>query len=205
MILQNRELKNALIKIGVPVALQNMLTSLLNMIDTVMIGSLGDRAVAAVGLANQWFFIMNLVLFGIVSGSSIYVSQYYGKGDFKTMQIPIAYSLVLCTGVSVIFAGLSFFTPDFVMGLFTNDPETVAVGADYLRVASLSYLMIAFSLPLATAMRAVDAAVVPLIVTGSALLINTGLNYTLINGHFGAPSQRVRRELSKRLRYIFWF
>lgn len=53
MILQNRELKNALIKIGVPVALQNMLTSLLNMIDTVMIGSLGDRAVAAVGLANQ--------------------------------------------------------------------------------------------------------------------------------------------------------
>lgn len=191
MILQNRELKNALIKIGVPVALQNMLTSLLNMIDTVMIGSLGDRAVAAVGLANQWFFIMNLVLFGIVSGSSIYVSQYYGKGDFKTMQIPIAYSLVLCTGVSVIFAGLSFFTPDFVMRLFTNDPETVAVGADYLRVASLSYLMIAFSLPLATAMRAVDAAVVPLIVTGSALLINTGLNYTLINGHFGAPSLGV--------------
>ena len=115
--------------------------------------------------------------------------------------------------MSVIFAGLSFFTPDFVMGLFTNDPETVAVGADYLRVASLSYLMIAFSLPLATAMRAVDAAIVPLIVTGSALLINTGLNYTLINGHFGAPSlgvlvrqsQRVRRELSKRLRYIFWF
>lgn len=191
MILQNRELKNALLKIGVPVALQNMLTSLLNMIDTVMIGSLGDRAVAAVGLANQWFFIMNLVLFGIVSGSSIYVSQYYGKGDFKTMQTPIAYSLVLCTGVSVIFAGLSFFTPDFVMGLFTNDPQTVAVGADYLRVASLSYLMIAFSLPLATAMRAVDAAVVPLIVTGSALLINTGLNYTLINGHFGAPSLGV--------------
>ena len=123
MILQNRELKNALIKIGVPVALQNMLTSLLNMIDTVMIGSLGDRAVAAVGLANQWFFIMNLVLFGIVSGSSIYVSQYYGKGDFKTMQIPIAYSLRPVYGRVGYICRAVVFYPRFCNGAFHKRPR----------------------------------------------------------------------------------
>ena len=79
---KDRELKNALFKIAVPVALQNLLTSLLNMIDTMMIGSLGDKAVAAVGLANQWFFIFNLITFGIVSGSTIYISQFYGKKDY---------------------------------------------------------------------------------------------------------------------------
>lgn len=191
MLLKDRELKNAVIKIGVPVALQNMLTSLLNMIDTVMIGSLGDGAVAAVGLANQWFFIFNLVIFGIVSGSSIYVSQFYGKGDFENMQVPVAYSVALCFIVSIIFGSLALFAPEFVMGLFTNDTATIQLGIPYLKIASVSYFMMALSLPLANAMRAVDAALIPLAVTGSALLINTGLNYTLINGHFGAPALGV--------------
>lgn len=191
MLLKDRELKNAIISIGIPVALQNMLTSLLNMIDTVMIGSLGDGAVAAVGLANQWFFIFNLVIFGIVSGSSIYVSQFYGKGDFENMQVPVAYSVTLCFFVSLIFGFLALFAPRFVMSLFTNDAATIDTGIPYLRIASLSYFMMALSLPIANAMRAADAALIPLAVTGSALLINTGLNYALINGHFGAPALGV--------------
>ena len=191
MLFKDRELKNAILSIGVPVALQNMLTSLLNMIDTVMIGSLGDGAVAAVGLANQWFFIFNLVIFGIVSGSSIYVSQFYGKGDFENMQVPVAYSVTLCFFVSLIFGFLALFAPRFVMSLFTNDAVTIETGIPYLRIASLSYFMMALSLPIANAMRAADAALIPLAVTGSALLINTGLNYVLINGHFGAPSLGV--------------
>lgn len=191
MLFKDRELKNAILSIGIPVALQNMLTSLLNMIDTVMIGSLGDGAVAAVGLANQWFFIFNLVIFGIVSGSSIYVSQFYGKGDFENMQVPVAYSVTLCFFVSLIFGFLALFAPRFVMSLFTNDAVTIETGIPYLRIASLSYFMMALSLPIANAMRAADAALIPLAVTGSALLINTGLNYVLINGHFGAPSLGV--------------
>lgn len=177
MLFKDRELKNAILSIGIPVALQNMLTSLLNMIDTVMIGSLGDGAVAAVGLANQWFFIFNLVIFGIVSGSSIYVSQFYGKGDFENMQVPVAYSVTLCFFVSLIFGFLALFAPRFVMSLFTNDAVTIETGIPYLRIASLSYFMMALSLPIANAMRAADAALIPLAVTGSALLINTGLNY----------------------------
>lgn len=191
MLIKDNELKNAIIKIGVPVALQNMLTSLLNMIDTVMIGSLGDGAVAAVGLANQWFFIFNLVVFGIVSGSSIYVSQFYGKGDLENMQVPVAYSVALCFIVSIVFGSLALFAPRFVMSLFTNDAATIELGIPYLRIAFVTYFMMALSLPIANAMRAADAAVIPLVVTGSALLINTALNYTLINGHFGAPALGV--------------
>lgn len=189
---KDKELKNALISIALPVALQNLLTSLLNMIDTVMIGSLGDRAVAAVGLANQWFFIFNLVVFGIVSGSTIYISQFYGKRDFDSMQLPVAYSMFLCFAASAIFAACSIVFPGFVMRLFTTDAQTIACGIPYLQVAGFTYLMLAISLPIASAMRATGFAVVPLIVTGSALCVNTFFNYVLINGHFGAPALGVR-------------
>ena len=99
----DKELKKALIKVAIPVALQNLITSLLNMIDTVMIGSLGDRAVAAVGLANQWFFIFTLVSFGITSGSTIYVAQFFGKKDYESLQRPVAYALFLCSAVAIFF------------------------------------------------------------------------------------------------------
>lgn len=190
--IKDREFKNAMIKIAVPVALQNLLASLLNMIDTVMTGSLGDRAVAAVGLANQWFFIFNLVIFGIVSGSTIYVAQFFGKKDYDNMQLPVAYSLFLCLAISVIFAFFAMVFPGTVMSLFTNDPETIAMGIDYLRIAGITYLMLAISMPLATAMRSTEVATLPLLVTVTALCINTFLNYLLISGNLGAPALGVR-------------
>ena len=188
----DRELKNALIKVAIPVALQNLITSLLNMIDTIMIGSLGDRAVAAVGLANQWFFIFTLVSFGITSGSTIYVAQFFGKKDYDSLQRPVAYALFLCSAVGIIFASLAIFTPQLVMGFFTNDLETIALGAKYLKIAGITYLMMSISLPLATAMRSTEVALLPLIVTGAALLINTFLNYCLINGNLGFPAFGVK-------------
>lgn len=168
-----------------------MLTSLLNMIDTIMIGSMGDSAVAAVGLANQWFFIYTLGVFGIVSGSTIFVAQYFGKGDMENLQVPVAYSIFLCAVLSCVFGFMAMLTPDTVMSLFTGDSSTVADGVPYLRIASISYFMLALSLPIATAMRTTESAVIPLVVTGSALLINTALNYVLIYGHLGAPALGV--------------
>lgn len=188
---KDKELKNALLSIAIPVALQNLLTSLLNMIDTVMIGSLGDRAVAAVGLANQWFFIFNLVTFGVASGSTIFIAQFFGKKDYENLQLPVAYSLFLCSAVSLIFAGLAILAPEFIMGIFTKDRETILCAVPYLKIAGISYIMMGLSLPLATAMRSTEVALIPLLITGTALLINTCLNYILINGHFGAPALGV--------------
>lgn len=191
IIFRDRELTSAIIKIGIPIGLQNMLTSLLNMIDTIMIGSLGDSAVAAVGLANQWFFIFNLGIFGIVSGSTIFVAQYFGKGDMENLQVPVAYSMFLCAVLSCVFGLMAALAPSTVMRLFTDDLSTVADGVPYLRIASISYFMLALSLPIANAMRTTESAVIPLAVTGSALLINTFLNYVLIYGRFGAPALGV--------------
>ena len=191
IIFRDRELTSAIIKIGIPIGLQNMLTSLLNMIDTIMIGSLGDSAVAAVGLANQWFFIFNLGIFGIVSGSTIFVAQYFGKGDMENLQVPVAYSMFLCAVLSCVVGLMAALAPSTVLRLFTDDLSTVADGVPYLRIASISYFMLALSLPIANAMRTTESAVIPLAVTGSALLINTFLNYVLIYGRFGAPALGV--------------
>ncbi len=184
---RDKELKNAILKIAIPVAIQNMLTSFVNMIDTVMIGSLGDKAVAAVGLANQWFFIFNLIVFGIVSGSSIFIAQFYGKKDYESMQLPVAYSIFLCSIIAVIFALLALLFPEFVMRLFTNNQDTILSGVPYLKIASITYLMFGLSLPVSYSMRSTEYASVPLIITFLSLIINAVLNYTLIYGNFGAP------------------
>lgn len=69
------------VTLALPIALQNLILSSLNLVDNIIIGGLGDTAVASVGLANQYFFLLNLALFGLVSGASIFTSQYWGKRD----------------------------------------------------------------------------------------------------------------------------
>lgn len=189
--LKDKELWSILRKVAVPIALQNLLMSLLNMIDTVMIGALGDLAVASVGLANQIFFILNLVIFGITSGTAIYVAQYFGKKDFENIKRPVAYSLVLSTAFAILFSILALMTPEFSLKLFTNDMEIVAEGTKYLRIAGWSYLMFGISFTFAVALRSTEQAFVPLVVTAAALCINTIFNYIFINGKFGFPAMGV--------------
>ena len=190
--IKNREFLNGLIRIAMPIALQNFLTSLLNMIDTMMIGSLGDLSVAAVGLANQMFFILSLVIFGISSGASIYIAQYYGKKDNESIRTTIAYALMLCMCIAVVITAASLIVPEFCIGIFTNDKAVIKEGASYLRIAAWCYPLFAISFPFAVTLRSVEKPKIPLIFTAGALVVNTCLNYILIFGKFGFPSLGVR-------------
>ncbi|MBQ2898079.1 MAG: MATE family efflux transporter [Clostridia bacterium] len=183
--LKDREFFSLLIKVATPIALQNLLMSFLNMVDTVMIGSLGDLSVAAVGLGNQVFFILSLVVFGIASGTSVFVAQFFGKRDYDSLKKPIAYSVVMCVVVSVVFNVLALLFPENCLALFTNDPEVIALGADYLKIAAFCYPMFGISFCFAVALRSTEKAHVPLIITAAALVVNTVLNYCLIFGKLG--------------------
>ena len=125
--------------LALPIAFQNLLLSSFAIIDTIMISRLGDVSLAAVGMAGQLSWMMNLVLFGLCSGSSVFISQYWGVCDIKG--IHRVYGILLCNAVLVsavfLFAGL-FASGTFVR-VFNGDPSVVSLGSAYLKIACISY------------------------------------------------------------------
>ena len=115
-----------------PIIIQNLIASLLNMMDTVMIGKLGEVQLAAVGIANQFFFMFTLILFGINAGGAIFVSQFWGKDDRESIRITTAMTLTMSVAVSMLFMIIALIFPEHIIGIFNNRPDVVAYGSKYL-------------------------------------------------------------------------
>lgn len=173
--------------ITVPIALQNLLSNLLTMIDTVMISSLGETEIAGVGLANKVFFVFSLLLFGICSGSGVLASQYYGKRELMNIKRVLSVSLMMAVGGSLLFVIPATLFPHTVMRIFTTNSDTIAVGASFLAVIALSYPLTAVTQAFVTMLRSMNYVKLPVFITTFAIAINIFLNYTLIFGHFGMP------------------
>lgn len=183
---------NTVIKtIAIPVALQNLLMSALNTLDTVMISSLGDAAISAVGLANQIFFFLSLICFGITTGSSVLIAQFWGKEDNDSIKKVHGMSLMLSVIVAIIFTIAAQIMPDKLMKIFIDKSEVVAYGVDYLRTVSFSYVLTSITFAYAVAMRSVGNAKSPLAASIVAFIANTFFNYCLIFGKLGFPKLGV--------------
>ena len=126
--------------IGIPVALQNLINNLLNMIDTLMLSSLSGNYVPAVGFANKIFFVFSLLTFGITSGCSVLTSQFYGKGDNKGLNKSFGFSIVLALSAGLLFGGAAIVIPKTLMTVFTADKNMIEIGAGYLRICGISYI-----------------------------------------------------------------
>lgn len=178
-------------RIACPVALQGMLNTIVNMVDTMMIGSLGATSIAAVGLANKVFFVMTLLIFGIVSGSGILAAQYWGNQDVKNIRKVLGLALILAEGAAILFFIPAVFCPEIVMRIFTTGEETIKTGALYLSVVAFSYPFIALSNTYVAMLRAVNRVKAPVFISAGAIIINIFFNYTFIFGHFGSPAMGV--------------
>ncbi len=173
--------------ITVPIALQNLLNNFLNMIDTVMISSLGQTQIAGVGLANKVYFVFSLLLFGVCSGSGVLASQYYGKRELLNIKRVLSMSLMIAVGGSLLFALPATLFPDTVMRIFTEKPDTIAEGAKYLVIIALSYPLTAMTQAYVAILRSMNCVKLPVVITSVAIGVNIFLNYSLIFGHFGMP------------------
>ncbi len=181
-----------MIAIVVPIALQNLIISSLNMVDTLMISGLGEASIAAVGLANQIFFFFNVINFGIHSGSSIFISQYWGKEDIPNIKRVLGLSLFLTIVVGMVFTIAGFFFPRVLMNVFTHEEEVVRLGISYLRTVSLSYVITGISFAYSIALRSTGRPKVPMVISGISFITNTVFNYLLIFGKFGFPALGVK-------------
>lgn len=180
-----------LLYIAVPIMVQSLITASVNLIDTMMVGKLGETSIAALGVANQYYMLFHLIIMAVYSGVGIFISQYWGKKDvskikaFTTIQIQIAIAI---TALFVIFGGL---IPKGIISLFTSDVEVINLGGAYLRIVIIGYVAYSLGNGYGNASRSIGRTVLPMIASSVALVINIFLNYGLIYGNFGMPALGV--------------
>ncbi len=181
-----------LYKIALPIALQQFTMSSLNMVGVLMIGQLGAVPVAAVGLANQIFFLFNLILFGLYSGSAMFTAQLWGVRDILNIRKVLGLALTLGFVMGIFFLVIAEAFPTLALSIYSTDTAVITQGSDYLRIIGISFILYAISFCYSAVLRSTGDVQTPLVVTITALSVNTLISYTLIFGKLGFPALGVR-------------
>jgi len=176
-----------ILRLAVPIVLQNIVTTAVNSADVIMLGFVGQDALSAGSLANQVMFILNLVYTGISSGVIMLAAQYWGKKDTKTIEHIMGIGMQLSIFISSMFFIMAFFFPHILMRIFTNDINLIYAGIPYLRMVSFSYLFMSFSQVYLCAMRSIERVHFSTVTNAVALILNIIFNAVFIFGLFGAP------------------
>jgi MATE family, multidrug efflux pump len=179
-------------RIALPIIAQQAMFSLLNMLGVVFVGQKGDASVAAVGLAGQIAFLLNLVHFGIISGAAMFTAQFWGKQDIPNLRRVLGLSLMLAISASLIFFTLAQLFPSQILRIYSKDAEVIALGANYIRTFSWTFLFFAITFSYALVMRSTGNVILPTMVGVGALAISTILSYSLIFGRFGLPEVGIQ-------------
>ena len=181
-----------LMKLSMPIVLQNLITFSLGLIDTFMVSQLGNTEMAAVTAANVPVFLLISIVFGVQSGLGILVSQYWGKGDLKNINRALGVACFLGVGVTAVLAVVFALFPVQVMDLLSNRHDLSLLGAPYLQVIGFSYVFNMLSSLYASAQRSVENSTFGMKLFGFSTVLNTVLNYLLIFGHGGLPALGVQ-------------
>jgi putative MATE family efflux protein len=189
---RDKEFFRAMLTLAIPVAFQQLISAGLNMIDVLMVGQLGETSVAALGLANQIFFLLILFLFGVTSGMSIFTAQFWGKGDTEQIRHVLGICLTIAISVAALFSFAAIFVPEKLMGFYTEDMAVIKLGSDYLRIVGLSYVFTAISISYISVLRSITQVTLTVLGAVLALVLKTIIAYLLIFGIAGLPALGVR-------------
>lgn len=177
--------------LALPIILQNLIASSMGFLDTFMVGLLGEGPMAAVTLANIPVFVIQLTIFGLQSGASVLISQYYGKGDFDSINRVLGIGLYAAGGLTLTFGCVMFFLPVPFMGLFGNDAAVIALSARYARIVAFSYFFSSTTQVYLAAHRSMANPKLGLCVLTVPMLCNTFFNWVFIFGKLGMPAMGV--------------
>ncbi len=181
----------SVLAIMLPVALQQAINMGVNMLDTMMLGSFGEVQLSASSLANQYYNLFTILCMGIIGGSSVLAAQYWGAGDKEKVRETFNMAIRLSTGLSLVFALLTWFFPAQIMAIYTSETDVIAQGVRYLRITAFIFLIHGTSLVSAQLMRSVGQANLGLVVSIISFVVNIGGNYVFIFGKFGAPRMEI--------------
>ena len=200
-------------KLAFPIALQSLISIGVNMLDTIMVGNLGETALSATSLANSFITIYHIFCMGLGMGASVLVSRYWGMkknaleqiklnpneketsetlaNSTRALKQTVALMLRITFLLAAIFALITMFFPELIMKSYTTDSAIISEGCVYFKYSILTYFFLGLSLVTTIVLRSVGQAKLPLIVSIGAFFVNVIANYTFIFGHFGAPKMGV--------------
>lgn len=190
--LKDRAFLKEMLVIAIPISFQQLINASLNMIDVIMVGQLGEASIAALGLSNQVFFVLILLLFGTTSGMAIFTAQFWGKQEIEPIRKVLGMSIIATSLFALIFTLAATLIPRTVLGFYTNDTEVIEIGAQYLSIVGMSYIPVAIATSYVAVMRSIQLVRMTVIATVSALIFKTILGYVLIFGYAGFPALGVR-------------
>ena len=177
----------AVVTIALPIAFQNLLSTTASMVDTIMIGSEGELAVAAVGICSQISSLFFSCYFGFAGGSLLFFSQYFGASDEKGINKTFGVAFLCMTVIAVLFAAAAVTNPALVLSIYTDKQNIIEAGIPYLRIVALSYPLQVISVLISFLMRSTERVKAPLFCSVAGLITNFVLNWLLIYGRFGLP------------------
>lgn len=181
-----------MLSIALPIAIQNLITFAVSMVDTLMLGSLGEIELSAAAISNNLFFVFMILNFGLAGGSNIMISQYWGKGEVSAIRKILALMYRVCIGLSMLFISIGFFMPRFFMSIFTTDQTVIEVGVGYLRIVCMGYLFYSLTNCTIMMLRSVKTVKVAMGVYSISLVVNAFFNWVLIFGKLGMPALGVQ-------------
>lgn len=190
--LKDRSFLREVLTIALPISFQQLINASLNMIDVVMVGQLGETAIAALGLANQVFFVLIIILFGLTSGMAIFTAQFWGKKEIEPIRKVLGISIIFSSAIALLFTLGAILIPETLLGFYTTDAEVIRLGSSYLRIIGYTYIPIALATSYIAVLRSIQFVRITVIATTIALVFKTILGYLLIFGIGGLPALGVR-------------
>lgn len=178
--------------IAVPLMMQQLVSTAVNLLDNLMIGQLGDHALAGVAAVNRYFMIGLFGTWGILAASSVFMAQFYGSNDDDHMQQTFRYSIFSSSIVMSIFIAISMVFPEQIIRFFIDNDAVLEQGMQYIFISGLSFIPTVFSMAIASSMRATGDTKAPLIASVFSMFTNLFFNYVLIYGHLGFPALGVK-------------
>lgn len=185
---ENKIFYKTLLTLCIPIIIQNLLSTLINMVDTIMVGGLGEVSVAAIGIANQYFFLYNMALSGIIGGAGLFIAQFFGKNDKVNIRKITALGALSAITLGIIFGTLAIFSPRFIIHFFSLDESVIEIAVNYFLIIGFCYPIIAISNVFSMGSRSIRNPKLGMICSSISLGLNIILNYIFIFGKFGMPA-----------------
>lgn len=182
---RKRSLRKEIVRLALPIALQQFMTALVGACDAIMLGKLSQDAMSAVSLATQVTFVFNLFMFAFMAGENMFVAQYYGKGDYTGISQVFSLVTKICGCIAVVFLAGTLFFPEQLMRILTNEETLIVLGSEYLRVIGISYVFSGIAQTFLAIMKNCGAVNMSTLINGVMVILNIALNAVFIFGLSG--------------------
>lgn len=177
--------------LAIPVALQHLFSTTGSMVDTIMLATLGEKTVGAVGLCAQFSSFFSYAFWGITAGGAVFITQSWGAKDDEVIRKAYGITLGLVLAIGLLFGVLAVGFPQIVLSIYTDKEEFKIIGIRYLRIVGWSYPVVTITTAMSMLLRSTERVRIPLIAGTVSVISNCLFNYVFIFGKFGISAMGV--------------